>query len=297
MAASRFGESLHQRAFGFMDLRHTTPISTNARFRVASVTKPITAAVVLSMSRDRQLPTNALVLKVLASPAWPSPTDRRWEKITIAHLLAHEGGWDREAAGDPMFMTREAGKALGRTPSSPDDMVRWMLGRPLQFDPGAKSAYANFGYCVLGRAVETVTHKPYIHAVQTRIASPLGIRSWALARGPGVAPIPDEVAYDFSDEGEHFRIELMDAHGGIVSTAADLCRFMNEYWLDGRKRPSGRKGQFFFFGSLPGTTAITSQRPDGINYAVLLNKRGHADEKWHEELQQQLDKVLDEPGS
>lgn len=293
-AASKFGEPLHTYALGYADARRSLPLTPGARFRIASITKPITAAVLLELVAQGRVGTNTPVLEVLGSPAWPNPADPRWRDITIQQLLTHQGGWDREAAGDPMFQDREAARTLGRPPAGPDDMLRWMLGRPLQFDPGSKSVYANFGYCVLGRIIETTTRQSYMRAVETQIAKPLGITSWSLARNAKAPPQSGEVWYDFARENEHFRIELMDAHGGIISTAADLCRFMDHYWLDGRKRPPRRKGRFVFFGSLPGTTALAVQRPDGINYAVLLNKRGEGEE-WHAMLQERLEATFGVP--
>ena len=44
-----------------------------------------------------------------------------------------------------------------KEPPTPDDIVRYIAGQPLQFDPGSKSTYSNFGYCLLGRIIEKVS--------------------------------------------------------------------------------------------------------------------------------------------
>lgn len=292
-AVSEHGRIVHVRAFGCADRQRTKPLPVTARFRVASISKPITAAAVKALIRDGTLQPDTRVLDVLTSPPWPQAKDERWRDVTIRHLLEHRGGWDRDTWGDPMFMQARIRKETGRDPARPDDVVRWMLGQPLQFDPGAKSVYANFGYCVLGRVIETVARASYLDVVRKTVATPCGIASWDLARG-GAKPLPDEVWYDFgAEKGEYFRIGLMDAHGGLVSTASDLCRFMSRYWLNGEIRNGGR-GRARFFGSLPATTAIASQRGDGIDFAVLLNRRSASnDEPWHEVLERELDRTLD----
>jgi N-acyl-D-amino-acid deacylase len=295
-AISDHGEIIHLRSFGFANKEKTKPLPLNARFRIASVTKPITAAAVRTLIRDGKLAGDTHVLDVLKSPPWPQPKDKRWGEITVEHLLGHRGGWDREAWGDPMFMQARIFKETGHAPEKPDDVMGWMMTQPLQFDPGEKSVYANFGYCVLGRMIETVAKERYIDFVSQAIARPCGISSWGLSRG-GAMPLKDEVWYDFGiEKGEYFHIWLMDSHGGIVSTASDLCRFMAHYWLSGEPRSGGR-GHFYFFGSLPGTTAITDQRADGKDFAVLLNKRSGADSvKWHEQLQAKLEESLNASG-
>lgn len=291
-AISRGGELLHQQAWGFSDFAMKTPLKADARFRIASISKPVTAAAIKMLIRDGKLKADQLAMDFFPVPSWPKPADERWNRITIQHLLDHRGGWDR-AALDPMFADKRIKKETRSAPIKPDDVVRWMMTQPLQFDPGKKSVYANFGYCVLGRVIESATKKPYLDFIQESVAKPCGIKSWALSRTGGLASLPDEVWYDFAAEGEHFRIELMDSHGGLVSTAADLCRFMKRYWLTGDPRTNAPGGRAMFFGSLPGTTSIAVQRKDGLDYAVLMNKRGQGSE-WNAPLQKLLDDALDQ---
>jgi len=88
-------------------------------------------------------------------PPRGSNRDPRLNQITVGHLLAYKGGWDATMAFDPFTLLREIEKRLrlGRRPR-PADVVRYMLVEPLQFDPGARVVYSNFGYCVLGRVIE-----------------------------------------------------------------------------------------------------------------------------------------------
>lgn len=290
-AIGRNGTLLHERAFGFADTAARTPLTTNARFRIASVTKPVTAAVVRELERAGRLSRSDLVESSFPSPTWPRAADPRWREITVQQVLEHRGGWNRAASGDPMFRTGEARAWLGHEPSGPADIVRWVRTLPLDFAPGSTSAYANVGYCVLGRVIEGASGTNYFANVRDLIAAPCGIRSWSLAE-PGPTRQADEVGYDFGREDERFNIRLMDAHGGLISTAADLCRFMGRFTLTGERRSARHGARYVFFGSLPGTTAIAVERSDGLDYAVLLNKRDPA-AKWHEQVQRLLDRALD----
>ena len=56
----------------------------------------------------------------------------------------------------------QVAKALKvRLPIHPKQIIRYVLGKPLDFAPGTAYAYSNFGYCVLGRVIEAVTRMPY----------------------------------------------------------------------------------------------------------------------------------------
>ncbi len=293
-AVSARGRLLCARAYGFADPARTRPVASNVVLRVASVTKPVTAAAVRQLAAEGRLALAAGVLTRLAPPAYPVPADARWQAVTVSNLLAHTGGWDREQAGDPMFMQDRVAAWCGRPAVRDRDVVRWMLGQPLQFAPGARRVYSNFGYCVLGVLLEEITRTNYLAFVNATVAARAGCRFRLSATDPARRD-PLEAWYDFGREGERFRIEIMPAHGGLVCAAADLCRFMDAYWLDGTPRPAGAAGRAYGFnGSLPGCTAVVRQRPDGLNFAVLLNKRDPA-RPWHESLGNALSRCLPAP--
>ena len=68
-----------------------------------------------------------------------------------AELLHHSGGWDRAKSGDPNGFSGRVAERMGvPLPISPRQLTRYMLGRPLDFDPGTECRYSNFGYIVLG---------------------------------------------------------------------------------------------------------------------------------------------------
>src|SRR5262249_18640396 len=134
-----------------------------------------TAAAILRLIEmgKLKLGDHAFELLKLAPPADAEP-EPRLKQITIRQLLQHTAGFDRAKSFDPMFRPNIIAKALGTTPpAEPEHIIRYMLGQKLDFDPGARYAYSNFGYCVLGRVVEKVTGKSYDAFVREQILKPL----------------------------------------------------------------------------------------------------------------------------
>jgi len=183
--------------------------------------------------------------------------DERWENITIRHCLQHTGGWDRDrkAGYDPIAIPGriEREMKLNRAPT-PEDIVRYMMGRPLDFDPGGRYAYSNLGYLVLGRAIEAVTGAHYEAWVKQHVLSPIGITTAQLGHGLPENRAKGEVSYYDSKRrtgsclyppkvGERVplpdganNIEGYEAHGGWIASAVDLVRFASSF-ESGKKSP------------------------------------------------------------
>ena len=170
------------RGYGWADRENKIPVKPTSLFRIASITKPFTAVAVLKLIEERKLSLEARAFAVLASGPHALHSngekfDERWKLITIRHLLQHTGGWDRDKSFDPMFRSRQIAKELGiASPPGPRDIIRYMLGQPLDFDPGARYAYSNFGYCVLGRVIEKIAGISYEKFVQDNVLAPIGIK-------------------------------------------------------------------------------------------------------------------------
>ena len=105
--------------------------------------------------------------------------------------------------------------------------------------------------------------------IEQNLLGPLGIGDIRVGRTR--KRHPREVAYPVPPDA--FPLEIHDANGGLIASAPALCRFMRHYWISGRRREPGQRQRWFFFGSLPGTTSMVCQRPDGTDVAVLLNAR------------------------
>ncbi|HTE21402.1 MAG TPA: serine hydrolase domain-containing protein, partial [Armatimonadota bacterium] len=237
---------VYARGYGWADRENGRPARADSLFRIASISKPITGVAVLQLVEEGRLRLDdpafpMLGLEpVLALGARPDP---RLRKVTVRQLLHHTGGWDRDKSFDPMFRPTLVAEAVGaEAPAGPDAVIRYMLGQPLDFDPGSRYAYSNFGYCVLGRIIEKVSGRSYEEYVKRYVLAPAGIKGMRIGRSLAEGRAKREVRYYTSDSGKGqsvfpevkaevpapygtFHLEAMDAHGGWLASAVDLARF------------------------------------------------------------------------
>ena len=167
VAVLRDGKLIYARGFGYADVENKMPVQPDALFRIASVSKPITAAAIMKLVEEGKLELDDRIAPFIAhlTPAPGATVDPRWEQITIRHLLTHTGGWDRTKPNggfDPIDRPLIAAAAVNApAPASPETLIRYMKGMPLDFNPGEKFVYSNLGYIILGRVIERVSGIPY----------------------------------------------------------------------------------------------------------------------------------------
>lgn len=296
VAVSRNGVVLYSRGFGWRDDENQKPTEPDTLLRVASVTKPMTAAAIKSLIRSKKLKADDKAFEYLKlEPPAGAKSDERLARITIQHLLDHKGGWDSTKRADPMFRALDAEKALMlERPATPTDMVRWMLGEPLQFDPGAREVYCNFGYCVLGRVIEKASGKSYGDSMSELVFKPAGMKDARAGRNKPADRDPREVWYPTTD----MNVEVMDSHGGIVASAPAVCQFLHKHWLSGDLRTVKGVYDAAFFGGMPGTSSMARQRPDGFNVVMLCNNRREQGIADNDEIKKRFDAAIDQlPGA
>ena len=312
LAVSKQGKLLMSRGYGYADAGQTRPTQPDEPFRIASITKPLTAACIRKLVRENRLKYDAQAFPLLGvTPPPQQAQDPRLNQITIQHLLDHKGGWDSKTAQDPMFRSREIAKALGKTsPALANDVVHYMVGQPLQHDPGSQpSHYSNFGYCVLGRVIEKITQKTFIEYLEQDLLGPADITGITLGRTLPKDRNPPEPFYaatgmghsvfgpasgELVPEGDGgFCLEAMDSHGGLIATAPALSRFLHHYWISGEPRLPKQTQNWTFFGSLPGTFTMAHQR-DGVDVVVFFNKRREGSDQEMKTLQKLFDDAIAE---
>ena len=237
---------VYARGYGWANREAQIPARPDSLFRIASISKSFTGVAVLKLAEEGKLSLDAKAFPLLGiQPAVQSFVDPepRLRQITVRQLLQHTGGWDRDKSFDPMFRSERIARAnLMSPPASSTDVIRYMLSRPLDFDPGARYAYSNFGYCVLGRLIEKVTGQKYETYVREKILAPAGIKRMQIGATLDGKQAPGEVRYYPNDPADAdnvfpgeprqvswpyggFHLEAMDAHGGWLASAVDLARF------------------------------------------------------------------------
>jgi N-acyl-D-amino-acid deacylase len=250
LAIARGGKLVFSRAYGYAQMENGQCMGVDTLMRIASISKPFTGVAAATLVQAGKLSPDESAFKALGyQPFLPSgaQADPRIWKITVDDLMRHRGGWDREkpASSDPMFqLVRIANEMKVASPPTPEQIVRWGMGRPLDFEPGSTSSYSNFGYCVLGRVIAKKSGVSYEDYVKSAVLAPLGITDMRVGhtrfqeRAPGEAGyyclglqqlIPS--AYDVDSHRPlpspygSLSVEGMDANGGWLATASDLVRF------------------------------------------------------------------------
>ncbi len=204
-------------------------VRPDSLFRIASISKPITAVAVLGLVEEGKLQLDEKITDILdMSPAPGGTADPRLKDVTILHLLQHLGGWDRDKAFDPMFQDRRISQELQvELPIDTSHIIKFMNGQKLQHEPGTVYAYSNYGYCLLGRVIEKRTGMEYGEYVKEEILKPLQINNMRLARSKLADRACGEVKYDSETRSPYgtFNMENLDAHGGWLASAVDLACF------------------------------------------------------------------------
>ena len=247
LAVSDMGEVVYSRGFGFAELSSRERVQSESLFRIASISKPITAVAVMQLVEEGSLSLedNPFTVIGLGDELGTAGRDARLQEITIRHLLCHRAGWDRSVSYDPMFQARRIQDALGLSgPPGTGDIIRFMLSEPLDFSPGERYAYSNFGYCVLGRVIEAIRDEPYEEAVKQRVLAPLGIVNMRIGRSLPEDRAVGEVVYHDQERrareavrargrrvpiGYSHDQEVMDSHGAWIASAADIARFAGAF--------------------------------------------------------------------
>src|SRR5262249_37392791 len=140
-------------------------------------------------------------------------------------------------------------------PPPPAAIISYMLDRPLDFDPGARFAYSNFGFLVLGRIIEKVSGQTYADFVRLQVLAPLGIERMRQGRTPlslraagevhyydyPGAPLADSLMPGVSGKVPEpysgiIAFESIDSAGGWIASAIDLTRIFT--MLDGWGTPA-----------------------------------------------------------
>jgi D-alanyl-D-alanine carboxypeptidase len=212
------GQSVFSAAYGLADREKKTPNKLNTQFRIGSMNKMFTAVSVLQLAQAGKINLSDPLGKYLTD----YPNKDVASKVTIHQLLTHTGG-----TGDifgPDFRTH---RLELRTLQ---DYVKLYGNRGLQFEPGSRWEYSNYGFLLLGVLIEKVSGQSYYDYVAEHVFKPAGMTSTAsLAEDQAV---PDRsVGYTKFGGSETWKPNTDTlphrgtSAGGGYSTVEDLLRF------------------------------------------------------------------------
>jgi CubicO group peptidase (beta-lactamase class C family) len=295
VAVARAGRLVYAEAFGYADRQKVEPLSPAHRFRIASISKPITSVAIFTLIEQQRLRLTDRVFgsgAILGADFGMPPYVPYVDQITVEHLLTHTGGGWSNDNRDPMFHDPSLNHA--------QLIAQTIKTMPLQHAPGTNYAYSNFGYCVLGRVVEKLTGQSYAAFTRDAVLRRCGIDGMEIAGNTLAERRPGEVRYYGLPESEPYTMNVtrMDSHGGWIARPLQLVQFAMH--VDGfattpnilrpptlrimtspsQANPHYAKGwnvnqydNWWHNGSLPGTVTIMVRTHSGLCWAALTNTR------------------------
>lgn len=251
LAITRGDSLVYAKGYGWADEENGLEMSPRHILRMASVSKLITAAGVMVLHDRGELNIKDTVFGPSGilndSTITALIKDKNYYKITVEHLMRHQGGFRR----DPLFSSRDVMNQLhlDHAPEA-EDFYRVVLTRRLKFAPGSWQSYSNFGYLLLSKIIEKVSGMPYEEFIRTEVLAPAGCYDMHIAGTYYEDRKDNEVRY-YTHEGDGKYIEeynnsnimvercyggnnipMLSGAGAWCGSPAEIARFVAS--IDGR---------------------------------------------------------------
>lgn len=189
---------IYAKGYGYSNIQDSIECEVKNVFRVASVSKLITAVAIMRLCETGKLTTNDFVFGeegILCDSIFLNIRDKNLKKITVDHLLRHTGGF-ANPHGDAAFNTDLVAKYLGKElPLDMDDMVQYATRIRLRAKPGGWFHYSNLGYIILSKVIEKASGLPYETYVKDSVLAPIGCYDIHLAHNYSNDFFENEVQY------------------------------------------------------------------------------------------------------
>ncbi len=208
------GEIIWNGSIGKSDIENNVPVSTASLYRIASISKPITAVAILQLWERGLLNLDTDVRTYL--PNFPV----KKYKFTVRQLLSHTAGIRNYREGE-----FDSKKFYPTT----DDALKLLAYDSLVFEPGAKYAYTSLGYNLLAAIIEKVSKSSYEDYLKTNIFLPAGMQSTMIDKQSEIISNRTR-GYEKNAFRRIINAPLADlsikiAGGGLLSTTKDLLLF------------------------------------------------------------------------
>ena len=215
------GRLVHATTVGLADREAGRRVAVGTAFRIASMTKNMTALAILSLRDRGWLQLDAPLAHYVPQFAAVKPATLDSAPVTVRHLLTHTAGF---VTDDPW-----GDRVLGMTPAELDTVIATghLFARP----PGLAFEYSNLGYALLGRVLTNVSGEPYQAYMRRTFLEPLGMAHTTFD-APAAAALGD-YAFGYRRDGETWSRERIEpdgevgAMGGLATTVPDYARYVS----------------------------------------------------------------------
>ncbi|MCQ2136218.1 MAG: beta-lactamase family protein [Bacteroidales bacterium] len=293
---------VYAKGYGWADVERKEKMQPYHLLRMASVSKLITAAGVMNLVDRGMLSLDDKVFGpdgILKGGVYDKVAkDTSYTKITVEHLLRHQGGFHLEPVFN-LYKVRTALKISG--PVSQEDVIRYAFTRGLDFQPGTSQHYSNLGYLLLSKVVEAVSQMDYEECLQENVFKPIGCHEMRLGGKDLEDRFKHEVKYYSHSEQSAYGgndLQLCAGAGGWCGSTMELAKFIAS--IDGKPESrdivsvlsvqemtyfSPERPQMYGLGwndtnpahgwvrsgTLTGTTAYIKYFPDGECWIFIAN--------------------------
>lgn len=208
------GEFTWSKGFGFSDLENKIPMKEISSFRLASITKPMTATAILQLAEKGKINLDNEIQKYV--PYFP----RKNYPVIIRYLLGHIGGIPHYKSFDELHI---------KIPMDTKEAIEIFAHYDLVAEPGTVYHYSSYGYNLLGTVIEGASKTSYGKYMEENIWKPLEMKNTCMDSQGEI--IPHRVKGYRVLEGEIKNSEFVDvssrfAGGGTRSTVVDLLKFV-----------------------------------------------------------------------
>lgn len=217
---------LVHRAFGMAERQSGVPFTTRSRFRVGSITKDFTAALILALRDDGLLSLDDPLARFV--PDFPEG-----DHILIRHLLNH-------THGVPSWRGLPNADVMNATGVTLPEVVRILAEQPLEFEPGVRRRYGSSGHLLLTHVIETATGLSYSDVLRDRLLEPLGMHDTGSLEGLELVP---DLADSYVPAGSPPWLEHpAPTHPSITVGSASAFSTAHDLFVWSRSGPARRLG-------------------------------------------------------
>lgn len=231
------GKVIYQQGHGLANREWELSNTPQVKFNIASMTKSITAALILKLVEQGKLSLNDTISQHL-----PEFDKNKGNKITIAHILGHRTGFPRAFAIPGWFTGRFNGKVSNK------EFADVIGKQDLLFEPGSEYRYTNLGYFLLGSIIESATGQTYEQVLQQQLLTPLNLINTGIAHHSSVLNLRAS-GYQLAKNGgfknqSYLNFKVFGAGSAMYSTVQDLFKW--EQALYGTKFLNAESKKFLF---------------------------------------------------
>lgn len=270
------GKLVYSKGFGWADIDKKIPFTPKTQHRISSLSKFLTKDLIEELIEYGELEPDTKAIEILkrggVTPLVSAgqKIDSRLADVTIQQLLDHKSGITAGTDISECMNNDVIEKMKFAKPIRQGDALGYILGLPLEHDPGKEYVYSNFGYALLGKIVEIVSGKPYEEAIKEKVlAKRIDPGHWFVTTANRKDRREGEATY-YSTRSQPtwdaYRLDVCAGAAGWVAPTEEIANFFQQ-------RFSGPGWHYTLFGSYTGAVTVMRVHDNSLVYAANVNYR------------------------